>query len=340
VRARIVRAAVLAAACGTAAVPVSAVPVSAVPVGAVPVGAVLVSAVPANVSPARLTARPARLTASATLTARPDSILGVYNSGVPRSYRLVTKFGSEVGRRPNVVMYFSAWGSKFQTSFAQTARRHGAVPFVQLQPWGVSMRSIAAGRQDAYLRSYASAVRSFGHRVLIAFAHEMNGFWYPWGWQHTRPQVFRRAWRRVVTVFRRAGATNVSWIWVVNGLNPTLRSPLRAWWPGAKYVTWAAMDCYYVRRTQTFESLFGPTIAAIRRVTRKPELIAEVGIGPAAGQALKAPGLFAGIQARHLLGLVYYDKRQHSGTYHQNWRIDDHPPAVAAFRRSIRRYLR
>jgi mannan endo-1,4-beta-mannosidase len=274
--------------------------------------------------------------ASAQLAAAPDSVLGLYAGGV-HAFGQVSRFGRAVGRQPNVVMYFSAWGNRFNTAFARTARRHGAVPFVELQPASVSMQSIAAGRSDRYLRSYARAVRRFGHPVLLGFAHEMNGFWYPWGWKHTRPAVFVRAWRHVVTVFRRAGASNVSWLWVVNSV--TGMAPVREWWPGSQYVTWVAMDCYYVQRTDTFAKVFGPTIAALRRITSKPELIAETGIGADIGRAAKIPGLFAGIRARHLLGLVYYDKTQHNGTYHQDWQVDYDQPAMAAFRSSIERYL-
>ena len=74
----------------------------------------------------------------------------------------------------------------------------------------------------------------------------------------------------------------------------------------------------------------------IRRFTRKPILLSEVGIGPRAGQAAKIPGLFAGIRRDHLLGLVYFDVNQHQGLYHQNWRLDDNPAAVAAFRAGVR----
>jgi mannan endo-1,4-beta-mannosidase len=366
VRARIIKAAALVACCG--AVASCAEPASpqagsaqgshaaskAAPVTAAPVRHRAVKAAPA-VSPsgAASRARPAPATsapgtaapaspksvhAARAFSARPGSILGVYNGAVPKSYSLVNRFARKVGRRPNVVLYFSAWGDRFRTGFADVARRHGAVPFVELEPYTVSMRSIAAGQQDAYLRSYAYAVRNFGHPVLISFAHEMNGFWYRWGYTHTSPRVFRRAWRHVVTVFRRAGANNVRWLWVVNGLAPG-ESPIHRWWPGADYVSWVAIDGYYVRRSQTFRRVFGPTIHALRRFTRKPVLIAEVGIGPAAGQASKVPGLFAGVRARHLLGFVYYDKAQHGDAYHQNWRIDNNWRAIAAFRRCIKRYF-
>lgn len=278
--------------------------------------------------------RPAR----ATLPSAPGSILGVYRGGVPRSYGLVDTFASAIGMQPNVVMYFSGWGERFQTSFAGTARQHGAVPFVEIEPTTVSMASIAAGHQDGYLRSYARAVRSFGHSVIIGFAHEMNGSWYPWGWTHTKPKVFVSAWRHVVTLFRNAGADNVTWLWIVNGLAAG-EAPIREWWPGRHYVSWVGVDSYYVLPTQTFADVFGPTLGAIRDFTHKPVLISETGVGQLAGQAAKIPDLFAGIRARHLLGLVYFDYAQYSGIYHQAWQIDSDPPAVAAFRKAVRTLL-
>jgi len=63
---------------------------------------------------------------------------------------------------------------------------------------------------DGYLRSYARHVRAFRYPVIIGFGHEMNGFWYPWGFGHVRPRTWIAAWRHVVTVFRRQGADNVT----------------------------------------------------------------------------------------------------------------------------------
>ena len=49
-------------------------------------------------------------------------------------------------------MYYSGWSEPFQADFAATAARHGSVPLVQIDPTGVSLTAIAAGRYDAYLR--------------------------------------------------------------------------------------------------------------------------------------------------------------------------------------------
>jgi len=72
--------------------------------------------------------------------------------------------------------------------------------------------------------------------------------------------------------------------------------------------------------------VFEPTFAAVRKLTKKPILIAETGIGPAAGQAAKLPDLFAGVErTKNLRGFVYFDQYQNRGTYHQNWQIDNDP---------------
>jgi len=270
-------------------------------------------------------------------SSKPASYLGVYEPGVPASYAQVEAFAKAVGRQPNLALYFSGWGEQFKTSFARAARAHGAVPMIDMNPFGVSMRYIAAGRSDGYLRSFALAVRSYGYPVVISFAHEMNGNWYPWGWTRASPTEWIKAWRHVVTLFRRSGADNVAWLWAVNGV-ATGEGPIRYWWPGKSYVTWVGMDAYYTQPTQDFTNLFGPTIAAIREITHKPLLIAETAVGRLAGQAAKIPNLFAGVRAYHLLGFVWFDKAQNNGLYHQNWRIDSVPAALAAFRRAARHY--
>jgi hypothetical protein len=59
-----------------------------------------------------------------------------------------------------------------------------------------------------------------------------------------------------------------------------------------------------------------------------------------AGQVRKVPGLFAGIRGYHLLGLICFDVTRHAGLYHQDWRLDGHRAAVAAFRAGVRSLAR
>ncbi|HEX9065355.1 MAG TPA: hypothetical protein VF843_09610, partial [Streptosporangiaceae bacterium] len=154
------------------------------------------------------------------LPARKMSYLGAYVHGLPASYAPLDRFAATVGVTPNVALYYSGWREAFQEQFAMTAVRHHAIPLIQMEPGTAKMRAIADGGYDRYLMSFAKSVAAFGRRtgrgVIIGFAHEPNGPWYPWGNGHVRPQVWVQAWRRVVSTFRSEGADNVTWLWTIN----------------------------------------------------------------------------------------------------------------------------
>ena len=257
----------------------------------------------------------------------------MYQSGAPDSYTGVTKFTDKTGIKPRLVVYYSGWFEPFKTAFATTAAEHGAVPLVQINPTGISLAAIASGKYDAYLSSYAEAVRSYRHPVILGFGHEMNGDWYSWGYRHTSPAVFVAAWRHIVTLFRRLGAQNVTWLWTVNIVHTggSISRPA-PWWPGNKYVTWVGLDGYYYKPSWKFAPLFGPTITAIRELTRDPILIAETSVSPATNQPAKIADLFAGIRLYRLLGFVWFDS-----VHSKDWRLNN-PAAIAAFQRDASTY--
>ena len=292
--------------------------------------AVAVAAVALAVT--RFAAGPSRPRAvRVSLPPNPASYLGVYAAGPPQDYRPVTGFAAAAGLRPNLVGYYSGWAEPFATSFAAANRSRGAVTVVQIDPTFTSIPAIAAGSYDGYLRSYADSVRDFGHAVVIGFGHEMNGTWYSWGYGHVQPRTFVAAWRHLVTLFRRQGADNVTWMWTINVDQPKT-APAASWWPGAGYVSWVGIDGYFVRPSDTFANVFTPTIDQVRTFTSKPVLLSETAIGPAAGQAAKMGDLFHGMRRYRTLGLIWFDIAQHQGLYHQDWRIEDSPAAQAAFR--------
>jgi mannan endo-1,4-beta-mannosidase len=257
----------------------------------------------------------------------PGDYVGIYARGAPQSYSGISAFTAATGVRSRIVVYYSGWQEPFQVQFARTAVAHNAVPLVQIDPEGIDIAAIASGRYDAYLRSYASEVKAFGHRVILSFGHEMNGTWYSWGYRHTSSAVFVAAWRHIVTIFRREGADNVTWLWTINTrqCHCHIDSPAH-WWPGDAYVNWVGIDGYYYTPSVKFASLFGPTIKAVRALTLDPVLISETA-APAKIQTTKIPDLFAGIRAYGLLGFVWFDANKL-----QDWRISSHA-AFAAFHR-------
>ena len=270
-----------------------------------------------------------------TLPAEPESYLGVYVNRVPDSYSGVTAFTATTGVRPSIVTYYSGWREPFETGFATTVANAGAVPLVQIQPTGISLDAIASGQYDSYLSSYAAAVRDYGRPVIVSFGHEMNGTWYSWSYGSSSPASFVAAWRHIVTLFRVVGADNVTWLWTVNVIDASAGIPgPQPWWPGSSYVTWVGIDGYYTAPSMTFAPLFGPTILAVRTLTRDPILIAETGAAPAADQPAKIADLYAGVRTYGLLGFMWFDV-----VGMEDWRLTS-PAAIAAFRRGAGAYHR
>jgi mannan endo-1,4-beta-mannosidase len=287
------------------------------------------SMLPAPTGPAARVTMPSALPSGQPIV--PEGMLtGAYETGAPASWAGLTQFATATGVQPRIALYYSSWHESFRGDFAGAAREHGAYAFVQMQPNGVSLAGIAAGGSDSYLRAFAQSVRAFGHPVIISFGHEMNGGWYTWGSGRQSPADFVAAWRHVVDVFREEGATKVTWVWTVNSKNAAT-APLAPWWPGSAYVNWVGVDGYYYHSSDTFDTVIGSTLAEIRQFSSAPVLISQVAVGVTANRSAQIASLFAGARSVKAVGLVWYDEAQSNGVYHQDWRLEDDPIALAAF---------
>lgn len=283
-----------------------------------------------------VTHRNPRPTAAARLPVANDHYLGVFERDDPGLVK-VQQFSRSVGIKPNIILYYSGWGENFNTPFAKKVYRLGATPMVQIDAPGGVLSGIAVGQYDARLTRWANQVRSYGHSVIIGFDPEANGPWYTWGLHHQSPATWIAAWKHVVTLFRADGARNVTWLWTMVRSGQRAANP-HAWWPGRHYVTWVGLDGYWYTHTSTFQNVFGTTIAQVRAFTNKPIFLSETSVGPQAGQVSKIPELIKGVESNHLLGFLWFDAPQHQGVFHQDWRLEDNPAAVAVFRQLMKTY--
>ncbi|HTU75708.1 MAG TPA: glycosyl hydrolase [Trebonia sp.] len=238
-------------------------------------------------------------------------------------------FTAAVGVRPSILEHYAHPGDSFSAGFAGTAE-----PLIQIEPSKTPLAGFVAGTYDGWLRSYARAVVAYKKPVILGFGPEMNGTWSSWGYKHVQPAVYVAAWRHVVSVFRAAGARNVTWIWTVNVTHTgwDIASP-DAWWPGAAWVDLVGVDGYYYASSQDFADLFALVLADIHRLTSKPVLISETAAAPVASKPAKIADVFAGAHKAGLLGLVWFDL---PGV--KDWRLEDDPAAVAAFRGAAGQY--
>lgn len=259
----------------------------------------------------------------------PSEVTGVVSNDL-------TAFDATCGCKPNIAVHYARWNDPPAASqkLASAMTADGAAPLLEISPFSTSLSDIAAGKTDKWIRSYAAMIRALKTPVLLSFAPEANGNWYSWGWTHARPSAEVAAWRHVVSVFRQAGASNARWVWIVNQLWAG-SGPLNQLWPGASYVDEVGIDGYFRSSSDTFDSIFAPTIKTVRAVAPgKPVLIAETGASPQAGKARAVTMLIRGVRQNKLKGFVWFDINQSAtpSWSHADWSLEDDPSALAAYK--------
>jgi mannan endo-1,4-beta-mannosidase len=257
---------------------------------------------------------------------------------------LYDAYARQVGRGPAILGSYKTWAIPLiDRPQLEAIWGRGAVPLLTWEPWGtggrdISLRGIARGRYDAYLRRSARDTARWGKPVLLRFAQEMNGTWYPWGRGRNgnTPRLYVAAWRHIVRVFRAAGADNVKWVWVANQ-NTGGRFPFRQYYPGDHWVDWVGLDGFnwsLSPRWQSFDSIFARSYNSLVGLTAKPVMIAETGSWEHGGR--KAAWVRDALtreapQFGHLRALVWWSVKDSRG----DLRVDSSATALRAARNAI-----
>jgi len=258
------------------------------------------------------------------------------------------------GAQLKIVEFYNAFKKPFGRAEATQAENDGLIPFIQLNPRGVSVKQIASGVWDRHLRNYATAVRAFACTIILSFGHEMNGWWYSWGHRpppksSTTPAEFIAAWRHIHDIFRSVGAANVIWSWDpshqhIEVAPSKVATPASQWYPGASYVNWIGLDGYLGydqggQRAQNFKEVFGFQLHDIATFAPgKPVYLAETGVAMGPALAHQVAQLFTGISTNHLMGLVWFDAI--SGTQGHDYRLGINPVVDAAYRANLASFLK
>ncbi|MCA9526290.1 MAG: hypothetical protein KC549_08335, partial [Myxococcales bacterium] len=198
---------------------------------------------------------------------------------------------------------------------------------------------IVYGTYDALIDEWARGLADWGHPVVLRFAHEMNGTWYPWAESRNgnAPGEYVAAWHHVHDRFSAAGADNVIWVWSPN-ITYSGSVPLEPLYPGDDYVDWVGLSGYWGHFPQTptyvlaFDDLFGPTIAEIRTFTALPLLVTETAATEEGGfKSVWITDLLDTIAERDdLIGFVWFEVDKET-----DWRIESSPEALEAFRDGV-----
>ncbi len=270
--------------------------------------------------------------------------------GLPGSLIGFDNLSSSLGVTPGVAMWYVQWNraAPFPATEASAIAALGITPEITWEPWNpadgldqpsYSLASIASGKHDAYLRSWADEIKAWGGELKLRFGQEMNGNWYPWdqGVNGNKPGSYVAAWRHIYNLFKDAGATNVTWVWSPNVEYPS-SIPYADLWPGVSYVSEVALDGYNwgsVRPEigwKSFAQIFLPSVRAMTALTTRPLYIGEVASTQRGGnKAQWIADMFVTLAHwPQIRGFVWFNWNKET-----DWRLNSSTQSLDAFRSGI-----
>ena len=278
----------------------------------------------------------------------------------------IDQFARMVGKRPALVKSFHRLDADFSErgwsgQMLRRIRGAGSTPYVALDlgyagaPGRGLLDAINAGRADALIVRAARGMAGAG-TVLVEPGWEMNGRW-DYGWQGVMngdaagPARYRRAFQRVVDIFRREGATNVKWVFAPNVGNPVANGAAgeRHWnwyghyYPGDRYVDYLGPHGYngpsvWGGGWAQFENVFdGPSADRVlsdleRRWPTKPIIIGEFASEEARGKGEWITRAYETMRRhRNVVGAIWFNARKEA-----DWRIESSRASLDAYRAVMR----
>jgi mannan endo-1,4-beta-mannosidase len=207
------------------------------------------------------------------------------------------------GKKNAVINMFMSWcGSQNTDLFTRQLPNvwgNGNVPMITWEPYYCTSSSTpsdvetraANGQYDSYLNSFADGLKKWlagkdgvygtsdDRRIYFRLAHEMNGNWYQWS---GNPGDYIRMWRKVKSIFesKGMGISHVQFMWVVN-VGDVGSYKAEQYYPGDGYVDWVGIDGYNAYSAGNWlepPNRFDTMLSRMQKLTRKPIVIAEVGV--------------------------------------------------------------
>lgn len=238
---------------------------------------------------------------------------------------------SILGGKEDLDHIYEAWNSTFPGWREAWDNANGRVPFVSWAP--ASSAAVNSGRYDGMIKQRAAAIKAAGYPILLEWFWEMDGNRN----KHIAgsPASFIAAWKRIHTIFDKAGVTNVSWVWCPDawGFNT---GAAQKFYPGDAYVDWICSDGYEWApgrkgdEWRSFQWIFQP-FYDWGSARGKPLMIGEFGVqerkpGEKA-QWLRDAATVLNTQMTDIKAVVYFDVKKR-----YNWLLTTSASAESAFK--------
>ncbi len=262
-----------------------------------------------------------------------DIMFGAYTyGGIWRGMEPVLELEADLGRRLDIVHWFTNWQNDWDPRLVAPLVGTGRMPMISWQNHDVSVREIAAGARDAYIRSWAEGIREYGGLVYLRPFPEMNGDWTSWNGD---PEGLVLAWRHMVGIFNEAGAHNARWVWSPNVTDEprTEANRMENYYPGSEYVDILALDGYNwgsVRNFigwRSFEDVFAEGYDRVTALGAQPFWVAETGSTEHGGdKAAWVQDMFTTRSFDRLEAIIWFNENKET-----DWTVDSSQSTLASF---------
>jgi beta-mannanase len=228
-----------------------------------------------------------------------------------------------------------------------------------------SLRKIVDGKFDKELRQWATDLKKTDIPVLIGFAGEPNGDWFPWsgvmngGGTKTGygdkdladgPELYRDAYRYIIDLFKDEGANKVTWVFHVNSVGAPQEewNNIKNYYPGDDYIDWIGISAYGAQRWgesyQRFVDIMQPGYDELLKLTSadKPIAILEFGVADYLPNVNKALWIQS---ALYTVQQPEFSRIKAIGWWHSTWwnsdntmsaiQVDSSPEALRFYKEAI-----
>lgn len=311
---------------------------------------------------------------------------GVYLSAFPDfggsedkvSAKRITAFKKLTGQKIVWASFSDNWGKSkiaFPSKAVKILHNQGIIPYIRLMPRATleenykgpdkvySLDRIIKGDFDYQLRKYAQTAKKTNIPIMIDFAPEMNGNWFPWSgvkngggiknkygnpYLADGPEKYRDAYRHIINIFRQEGATKVTWVFHVDAYSTPEKSwnNYNAYYPGDNYIDWIGVSSYGAQTNseywETFTQVMNHAYPRLIKVSKtKPLAVLEFGVTERGNKKVKWI-----TNALKAVKNKKYPKIKAICYWHENWqnsdesysrlRLDSSSKVLKAYKKAIK----
>jgi hypothetical protein len=298
----------------------------------------------------------------------------MYSSSNNVSTNEVPYFENIAGKKIVWLNFANDWfeGIKFPLESAKNIYKDSVIPSIRLMPWTrydkhdmtYSLKKIANGDFDGELAQWAKDLQASGIPVLIDFAAEPNGDWFPWsgvfnGAGKTNgygdknypdgPELYRDAYMHIIDIFNEEGTNRVTWVFHVNAIGAPQEqwNAIKNYYPGDDYIDWIGFSAYGPQRWgESYQRLVDIMQSAYNELTaltpNKPIAVLEFGVAdylPNVNKPLWIQSSLYTVQQRE------FSRIKAIGWWHSTWwnndgtmsaiQIDSSPESLRFYREAI-----